>query len=169
MSAPYLGKYRGSVVSNVDPLQLGRITAIVPDVSGTIPTTWAMPCLPVAGLNSGIFTVPAVGSGVWVEFEQGDPERPIWVGGYWGTAAETPALAKKVPPGIGAITLQTKKKNGIVISDVPGPTGGILITSTTGAKITVNDLGITISNGKGAVIKLTGPSVDVNSGALKVT
>ncbi len=169
MSAPYYGKYRGSVVSNIDPLKLGRITAIVPDVSGAIPTTWAMPCLPVAGLNSGIFTVPAIGSGVWVEFEQGDPERPIWVGGYWGTGAEVPGLAKKVPPGIGAITLQTKLKNGIVISDAPGPLGGITITAASGAKITVNDLGIAISNGKGAAIKLQGPSVDVNSGALKVT
>jgi len=168
MSNHYFGKYRGRVITNVDPLRLGRITATVPDVSGRIPTTWAMPCLPVAGINSGIFTVPAVGSGVWIEFEQGDPERPIWVGGFWGTAAETPTLAKKVPPGIAAITLQTKKGNGVVISDAPGPTGGILIQATTGAKITVNDLGITISNGKGAAIKLTGPTVDINSGALKV-
>jgi uncharacterized protein involved in type VI secretion and phage assembly len=169
MSAHYFGKYRGSVFNNLDPLQTGRIMAIVPDISGVIPTTWAMPCVPVAGLNSGIFTVPPVGSGVWIEFEQGDPERPIWVGGYWGTSAETPALARAVPPAINAITLQTKRKNGIVISDAPGPTGGITITATTGAKITVNDLGITISNGKGAVIKLVGPSVTVNSGALKVT
>ena len=80
-------------VNNVDPLQIGRIQAIVPDVSGSIPTSWAMPCLPVAGINTGIFTVPQIGSGVWIEFEQGDPDYPIWVGGYWGTPAEVPALA----------------------------------------------------------------------------
>ena len=43
------GKYRGTVLNNLDPLQLGRIQATVPDVSGLAPTSWAMPCVPVAG------------------------------------------------------------------------------------------------------------------------
>ena len=67
------------------------------------------------------------------------------------------------------ITLQTLAKNGIVISDTPGPSGGIQIQTASGAMIVVNDLGITIANGKGAVISLSGPTVDVNSGALTVT
>jgi uncharacterized protein involved in type VI secretion and phage assembly len=164
----YYGKYRGTVVNNVDPLQIGRILATVTDVSHVAPTSWAMPCLPVAGINSGIFTVPQIGSGVWIEFEQGDPDRPIWVGGYWGLTAEIPVLAHSVPPGVSGITLQTTLKNGIVISDVPGPTGGIMIQTTTGAMISVSDVGIMISNGKGAIINMTGPSVDVNLGALTV-
>jgi hypothetical protein len=73
-----------------------------------------------------------------------------------------------VPPAVSGITLQTTLKNGIVISDVPGPTGGILIQTTTGAMISVSDTGIVISNGKGAVINMTGPSVDINAGALTV-
>jgi hypothetical protein len=56
-----------------------------------------------------------------------------------------------------------------MISDVPGPTGGILLKTTTGAMIAVNDIGITISNGKGATIAMTGPTVTVNNGALVVT
>ena len=51
---------------------------------------------------------------------------------------------------------------------MPGPTGGILIQTTTGAMISVSDIGITISNGKGAVISMLGPTVDVNAGALTV-
>jgi uncharacterized protein involved in type VI secretion and phage assembly len=105
---------------------------------------------------------------VWVEFEQGDPDRPIWVGGYWGTAAEVPVLAHMVPPAVNGFTLQTTLKNGIVVSDVPGPTGGILIQTTTGAMISVSDVGIVISNGKGAVINMVGPTVDINVGALTV-
>ena len=66
-----------------------------------------MPCVPVAGINMGVFTVPPIGSGVWIEFERGDPDYPIWVGGYWGSAAEVPALAHAVPPGVAGITLQT--------------------------------------------------------------
>jgi hypothetical protein len=164
----FFGKYRGPVVNNVDPMQIGRIMAIVPDVSGEIPTSWAMPCLPSAGINTGVFTVPQVGAGVWIEFEHGDPDRPIWVGGYWGTAAEVPVLAHTVPPGVNGLTIQTTLKNGIVVSDVPGPTGGIMIQTTTGAMISVSDLGILISNGKGAVISMIGPAVDINTGALTV-
>jgi uncharacterized protein involved in type VI secretion and phage assembly len=169
MSAgPFFGKYRGVVVNNVDPLQIGRIQAMVPDVSGLLPTTWAMPCLPAAGNNMGMFTAPPPGAGVWIEFERGDPDYPIWVGGFWSTAAERPALSLAVPPGIAGITLQTPLKNGIVVSDTPGAAGGVLIQTTTGAMISVSDMGITISNGKGAVISMTGPTTDINLGALTV-
>ena len=165
---PFYGKYRGTVINNLDPLLIGRIQAIVPDVSGLLPSSWAMPCVPVAGINMGVFTVPPIGAGVWMEFERGDPDYPIWVGGYWGSSAETPKLSNTVLPGIAGITLQTTLKNGIVISDMPGPAGGILIQTTTGAMISVSDVGITISNGKGAVINMTGPTTDVNLGALTV-
>lgn len=165
---PYFGKFRGTVVNNIDPLQIGRIQAMVPDVSGLLPSSWAMPCVPVAGPNMGVFTVPPIGAGVWIEFEKGDPDYPIWVGGYWGSTSETPAMSHAVPPGLAAITLQTTFKNGVVISDTPGPTGGILIQTKTGAKISVSDLGIEIDNGQGASIKMFGPGVDVNNGALKV-
>lgn len=165
---PLYGKYRATVVNNIDPLQIGRIQVMVPDVAGLVPSTWAMPCLPLAGINNGMFTVPMIGSGVWVEFERGNPDYPIWVGGYWGSAAEVPLLAHAVPPGINAITLQTPLKNGLVISDLPGPTGGILMQTATGAMISVSDTGIIISNGKGAIISMTGPTVDVNLGALTV-
>lgn len=164
----FYGKYRGTVVNNVDPMQIGRILVTVTDVSSVIPTSWAMPCLPVAGINMGMFAVPMVGAGVWIEFEQGDPDYPIWVGCFYGTAAEVPVMAHTVPPGVAGITLQTALKNGIVISDTPGPTGGIMIQTTTGAMISVSDVGIIISNGKGATINMMGPSTDINVGALTV-
>ena len=95
-SAKYYGKYRGLVMNNIDPLMLGRLQVQVLDVTGLIPGTWAMPCVPVAGINMGIFTVPPIGSGVWVEFEHGDPDYPIWTGCFWGLAAEVPVLAERV-------------------------------------------------------------------------
>lgn len=167
-SGPYFGKYRGTVINNIDPMQIGRLLVMVPDVTGLIPSTWAMPCAPIAGIQNGMFALPLPGSGVWVEFEQGDPDYPIWVGCFWGSAAEIPALALLTPPLTPAITLQTPLQNGITISDMPGPTGGIILKTTTGASLIVNDTGIYIQNGKGAMLTMVGPSVDINSGALTV-
>jgi hypothetical protein len=164
----FFGKYRGTVINNVDPLMIGRIMVIVPDVSSLIPSTWAMPCLPTGGIQSGIFTVPLIGAGVWVEFEQGDLDYPLWTGVFFGSTAEVPALAKLVPPGVPGITMQTPLQSGIVISDVPGPTGGIMLKSGL-ASITVNATGIYIQNGSGASIVMTGPTVTINTGALVIT
>jgi hypothetical protein len=68
-----------------------------------------------------------------------------------------------------SIVMQTAAQNAVVISDLPGPTGGIMLKSTTGATLIVNDTGIYIQNGKGASIVLVGPTVTVNTGALVVT
>jgi uncharacterized protein involved in type VI secretion and phage assembly len=164
----YYGLYRGSVLDNVDLMREGKIMVQVPDVIGIGLSSWAKPCVPLSGIQSGTFMIPAIGSGVWIQFEQGDPDYPVWVGGFWGSAAEIPALAQLTPPGLQTIVLQTQLQNTLMISDTPGPTGGILIKSTTGAMIAVNDIGILISNGKGATITMAGPSVVVNLGALTV-
>ena len=164
----YYGKYRGMVLNNIDPMQQGRLQVQVPDVAELVPTSWAMPCVPVAGIQNGMLALPMIGSGVWVEFEQGNPDHPIWVGCFWGSAAEVPALARATPPGVQAITLQTTLQNGLTVSDLPGPTGGIMLKSATGATLIVNDTGIYIQNGKGASLIMTGPTTNINAGALTV-
>lgn len=83
----YFGKYRGYVHRVDDPLKLGRIQAVVPRLLGDTPTGWAMPCTPYAGPDQGLFTVPDVGSGAWIEFEGGDLSSPIWSGMWWGAPA----------------------------------------------------------------------------------
>lgn len=168
----YYGKYRGLVLENVDPEQIGRIIVQVPDVLGVAPSSWAMPCVPSAGIQAGAFMVPPIGSQVWVEFEQGDPDYPIWTGGFWGVVAEVPVFATvppPIPPGQN-IVVQTSGQNMVLVSDAPPTpvTGGIVLKSSSGAMIVVNDSGIYISNGQGATITLIGPSVDINLGALTV-
>ncbi len=168
----YYGKYRGTVINNIDPEQRGRIMAFVPDVLGIAPSSWAMPCVPIAGKQEGVFLVPQIGAGVWMEFEQGDPDYPIWVGGFWGVAAEVPALAlvpPPIPPGQN-IVLQTTGQSTVLLSDAaPTPaTGGIILKSLSGNMIVVNDSGIYIRTSAGAAITLIGPAVDVNTGALTV-
>lgn len=164
----YYGKYRGTVLNNVDPMQIGRLMVQVPDVSGLIPSSWAMPSFPFTGKQMGAYMIPQIGSGVWVEFEQGNPDYPIWSGCWYGSAAEVPALALAGNPASPNIVLQTGLQNSIVVSDLPGPTGGIMLKSTTGATIIVNDTGIYIQNGKGASLIMTGPTVTINNGALTI-
>jgi len=169
---PYWGKYRGTVTNNIDPMFTGRLLVEVPDVLSLTPSSWAQPCVPLAGPTGppmGVYLVPPIGAGVWIEFEKGDPDYPVWVGCRWGDTSNVPTMAQLGLPVAPSIVLQTLMQNMIAISDVPGPTGGIMIKSTTGAMILVNDLGITIQNGQGASILMTGPTITVNEGALVIT
>jgi len=170
MSNKYYGKYRGLVLNNIDPLQTGRILVQVPDVLGIAISSWALPCVPVAGPQMGVYVVPLIGAGVWVEFEGGNPDYPIWTGGFWGSVAEVPTLALAGVPGSPNIVLQSTTQYTVLISDLAaGPVGGIMLKSPTGAFITVNDTGIYIDNGKGASINMIGPMITINNGALTIT
>jgi uncharacterized protein involved in type VI secretion and phage assembly len=165
----YQGLYRGKVLSNLDPDHLGRLTLEVSDVLGDEPSNWAMPCVPFGGSQSGVYVVPAEGSGVWVTFEYGDPDRPVWVGGWWGSQAEIPGPVLQTPPPAQCYVVQTTEQNALVISDAPGPTGGITLKTASGAMIAINETGITITNGQGATIVMNGPTVTINQGALVIT
>lgn len=170
----FLGKYRATVLQNIDPEQRGRLTLMIPDVLGPIPSTWAEPCVPLAGPTGppmGVYMVPPIGAGVWAEFEQGDVNYPLWVGCRWGSTSDIPTLALAGLPASPSIAMQTLGQHTLVISDMPPTpaTGGIMLKSASGAMVVVNDSGIYISNGKGATITLIGPTVTVNNGALAVT
>ena len=127
-----------------------------------------MPNSPYAGMQNGFYAIPPIQSNVWVEFEGGDPNFPIWSGCFWGTG-EVPALALATPSTIPHFLLQTTGQSTFLLSDAPGPTGGIMLKTTTGAAILINDTGITIQNGKGATIQMTGTSVMINGVALVIT
>ena len=88
-SEKILGKYRGIVTDNQDPMNQGRIKAKVPELLEDMETGWAMPCAPFAGKGSGLYMIPQPDTGVWIEFEAGDVSRPIWSGCWWN-AGETP-------------------------------------------------------------------------------
>lgn len=167
----FFGKYKGTVVNNVDPELRGRLLLNVPDALSLIPSTWAEPCVPLAGPTGppmGVYMVPPIGAGVWVEFERGDINKPIWVGCRWGGPSDVPPLAHAGLPIAPNIVMQTLAQNTLVISDLPGPAGGIMLKSTTGATLIVNDTGIYIQNGKGASLVMVGPSVSINNGALTI-
>lgn len=79
----YYGKYRAKVVDVTDPQKRGRIRVMCPRVLGESTSSWCEPCVPVAYDYGGDFAIPKVGEFVWVEFEEGDPNKPIYTGGLW--------------------------------------------------------------------------------------
>jgi uncharacterized protein involved in type VI secretion and phage assembly len=169
----YYGKYRGKVTNNLDPDNLGRLQVSVPAVFGDFTLNWALPSVPYAGMQNCFYAIPPIEANVWVEFEAGDPEIPIWSGCFWGTG-EVPSLATQTLPTIPHLVFQTTAQTTLMLND--DPTAGILLKTATGAKIEINATGITIDNGTGASIKLTatgaititGTPTDINNSALTV-
>ena len=96
-------KFRGTVIENVDPEGIGRLKVNVPDVLGG-DEKFAMPALPFADNAVGFCMLPPVGANVWVDFEQGDINRPVWSGCFW---AEGEAPAEVRQPGLGFIKTET--------------------------------------------------------------
>lgn len=84
----YQGAFWGVVEYTTDPFLLGRVRVRVPDVYGDenqTPTDlipWALPCFP-----GFMFSPPQVGDGVWVIFQQGDSQYPVYMG--WCPATPT--------------------------------------------------------------------------------
>lgn len=124
----HYGKYRGIVTDNGDPKKLGRLRARVPEVLDTVETGWALPCAPYAGHQSGAFTVPSPGAGVWIEFESGVVSRPIWTGCWWGSSdipqdeagADATPDVKILRSESGLIVALHDDDNSIAVSDQNG-------------------------------------------------
>ncbi len=166
MTDKFFGKYRGIVTDIQDPLMTGRIRAHVPDVLGDQDSGWALPCFPFGGSGMGFFALPTVGAGVWIEFEHGDPDYPIWAGAWVGSAADLPP--DLLAPPYKKVLIKTSGGHSITLDDTPG-IGGITLQTSGGQKVVINSIGIEINDGQGGVVKLTGPQVSINNGALDVT
>ena len=156
----FYGKFRGVVSDNGDPNNLGRIRAKVPDVYGDEESGWAIPSVPYAGKSVGLFLIPPTNALVWIEFEHGDPDYPIWSGCFWadGEVPVSPASADKkvLKTGAGTITLD----------DTQGSTS-ITIETTNNLKLKMDQQGIEISNGSQKIM-ISSSSVSVDDGALEV-
>jgi uncharacterized protein involved in type VI secretion and phage assembly len=161
----FLGKFRGIVSDISDPLMTGRIKARVQDVLGEEESGWALPCAPFGGSGVGFFALPTVGAGVWIEFEHGDPDYPIWSGCWFGSASDMPSVL--LAPPYKKVMIVTEGGQKVTLDDTPG-LGGITLETSGGQKLELTSTGVKIDNGMGATIELQGPKVSINSGALDV-
>lgn len=160
----FVGKFRGKVKENLDPLGLGRLRVTAPDVLDGEVLGWALPAVPYGGDGVGLFLIPPTGADVWVEFEQGDPDYPVWTGCFWPDAA-TPGGAK--PPARLPTTKVLKTEFvTVTIQDAAG--GTVTVETKAGMKLVMDAQGVELSTKTGASVKLTGKQVSVNQGALEV-
>jgi uncharacterized protein involved in type VI secretion and phage assembly len=149
----YYGKYRGFVVSNEDPDRLGRLQLRIPSLLGTEITGWALPCLPFGGTAGlGWFAIPEPDAQVWVEFEEGELRRPIWVGTFWQKGGDIPAGAQKTPP----TTRMLQTPSGHVLQfDDEDQREQIRLHHAGGAELVIDQNGtITITDQAGSAIVL---------------
>jgi uncharacterized protein involved in type VI secretion and phage assembly len=155
----YFGKYRGSVANNIDPQQKGRLQVRVPAVYGTDTLNWALPCVPFAGNGEGLYLIPDIGANIWVEFEAGNIDAPIWSGCFWGEG-ECPGQMPQVKI--------LKTRAATITLDELNPAAPLRIETPAGDRITITASGVTIESSAGGRIELSGPKVSVNNGALEV-
>jgi uncharacterized protein involved in type VI secretion and phage assembly len=179
----FYGKYRGFVVDNADPETLGRLKVKVPSVLGNnIVTGWALPCTPYGGdMNQGFLFIPEVGAGVWVEFEEGDLEFPIWVGTFWskpGGDSELPKSNDDASDGAKEGTVQdpptrkiikTKAGHTIQFEDASGNEMIRIVEAINKHVITMDKNGIIIKDGTNShVITMDKDGINIEEGAKEI-
>lgn len=147
----FLGKHRGKVINNVDPLLVGRLQVTVPAVTG-LELGWALPCVPYAGLEVGSFALPPIGADVWVEFEGGNPNLPIWSGCFWNEG-ESPQ------PAIPEFKIFKTESVSLTIDDTPGAGGLVLVVGPpaieTPVRLTIDAAGLQVTVGPTTALLMT--------------
>lgn len=158
------GKYRGKVVDNDDPTDRGRILVKVPSVLGGL-EVWAMPCVPYAGDGVGFYALPEPDTGVWVEFEGGDMDYPVWTGCFWADSEipDVPDAAVKI------------WKTASLTIRLDDDAGEMVLESTEGAKATLKDAVVLEAGGSkhtvggdGVISEAGSTKAEVGTAAFKV-
>lgn len=154
----YFGKYRGTVSDNDDPTSRARLKVQVPSVLGSL-EVWAMPCVPYAGKDVGFYSLPPQQSGVWVEFEGGDPSYPIWTGCFW---------ADDELPDSGGPDVKIWQTDSLTVR-LDDSADELLLQNGSDSKTTYADEVTTESGDASLVVGDDGgTSVNINDGALEV-
>lgn len=157
-ASTYYGKYRGVVTDNKDDEGLCRIRATVPALLGEHPCAWALPCAPFAGDGQGQVMLPPIGANVWIEFEAGRLDAPIWSGGFWSSGQ------RPTPDAPETRMIVSAKNHRIVFDDEAGT---IEVLHDGGPKITLSASEILLSCGL-CTISIGPEAISMNDGVIKL-
>lgn len=161
MANKFYGKYRGIVADVRDPRNMGRIKVRCPSILGEYMSAWCTPCVPCAFTEGGMYHIPYVGDSIWIEFEEGDPSKPIWVGSWW-KPDKTP---NKDNTDVNSKTLLFASKNKHII-EVDDKNNTITVKMKNGSEVKLGN-GIDITAPSGTTINLIGNVT--TTGTLKVS
>lgn len=151
------------MTENRDPLRLGRVRVRVPSVFGATAEQWAMPCVALAGDQVGTVLLPPQGAGVWVEFEAGNADLPIWSGCFWQEG--------EFPAALSTPDLRLIQTDRVKLKVEENPVPALQLTFDTGAgdaEVKIDGQGVTVSFGQ-ASIRMTAATVSINGSALEIT
>ncbi len=163
----FYGKYRGTVTNNQDDKKQGRLKVKVSDILGDKESGWAMPAVPYAGKNVGLYLIPPKDANVWIEFEHGEANKPIWTGCFWAQG-ESPVPSNISKEDAASLKILKTDVATVTLDNRPN-SSSITIETTKGMKIVINSQEIEINNGQNATVKLNGNKVSINGDALEVT
>lgn len=166
MANQYFGKYRAKVVDVKDPENRGRVRVMCPKVLGEAKSAWCEPCVPVAYDSGGDFAIPKLNEFVWVEFEEGNSNKPIYTGGLWSTnkSPSNPYETAERHITWGKCKIKMSKGNVVTVS-----TGDSSVTLTGGAT-TVKAGGSSVQvTGDSVVITVGGSTITVDGGSIKLS
>lgn len=156
----FYGKYRALVCDIKDPEHMGRIRVRCPSVLGEYTSAWCTPCVPCAFSDGGALYIPNVNEGVWVEFEEGDPTKPIWTG-FWWKPNRTPQQQNEATNT--KFTFVSRSQHIIEIDDVKNT---VVVKMKNGTRLELGN-GIILTAPTNTIVKLQG-NVEV-TGTLKVS
>ena len=167
----FFGKYRGTVSDNSDPTNRGRLKVKVPSVLQDV-EVWAMPCVPYAGDGVGFYSLPESDTGVWVEFEAGDPSFPIWTGFFWGDGElpdsggasikiwKTQKVSVRIDDDGEELKMEIESGSKVTLGDdIQSESGG--------AKHTVGSDGVVSDSGGTGKVEVSQSGVNIDNGALQ--
>ncbi len=176
----HFGKYRGTVIDNIDPMMQARLLCLVPAFTG-MTLNWAMPCVPYAGLEVGFFSLPPIGANVWIEFEGGRLDFPIWSGCFWEEFELPPEVMALAPEDPSLLKVWKTSYCTLIMNDTPGE-GGITLSvidaavdvpitltfTSLGVKITTGPTTITMSPEEGITLLVGESTVNLTEAEMSV-
>lgn len=163
------GLYPAIVISNQDPETRGRlqvsVPALHPDDAPKNNYPWAEACVTTAGPGRGVLKLPKAKETVWVMFVQSNPEKPVWMGSWWGA----PGGSTEQPEEINEDHMVIKTEGGNLI-DLSDESGNVHICMETpgGRKVCLNDQDqkIEITDGTNTIeIDASGNKIKIQGGA----
>jgi uncharacterized protein involved in type VI secretion and phage assembly len=172
----FYGKYRGLVVDNADPLGLARLKVQVPAMPGASLESWALPCVPYAGTGGdarvvGLHLIPPLGANVWVEFEGGNLNHPIWAGCFWGDgqplapntlSPDGPSSAKVLQTQASTFILEDRESDPFIKLEIDSPAceqAVSIILDNDGVSLTCGNGSVSIHPSEGITLRISNTKI----------